>query len=566
MFKTTTNFFKKKLVPVLFVIMLLLSGCTSTRGIGSFDDYQKPNPIIQKFNNQKDPAGWWKDAVVYEIFVRSFMDGNGDGIGDINGLISKLDYLNDGDPMTNSDLGVNAIWLMPIFPATSYHGYDATDYKEINPDYGTLEDIKTLIAAAHEREIKVILDLPINHTSNLHPWFQSSLNDDPHYSNYYLWSDDNPDYKGPMNEVVWHPAENGKFYYGIFNAGMPDLNYSNPKVTEEMENIVVFWVEEMGVDGFRLDAAQYLIEEGQRQDNTQSTHTWYRRLNKFITGFNPNILTVGEIWNSSQQAASYIQGEELNLAFNFDLARAIVSAAGGRVAEQLKSVLQKDYPLFRDGIGLASFLTNHDMARAMNSFSGDTAKAKSAATILLTLPGTPFIYYGEEIGMTGEKPDPQIRTPMQWSPDDLAGFTTGKPWQPINPDPGRVNIAEQLTDPASLLSHYRALIRIRQDNPVLRDGDLHIVDSGNRRIYAILRSNAEDAFLVLINLGNEDLSNQVLSLTEGPLEGCFSTQPIFGETPPASIEANASGGFDEFIPIKSLPANSNFILQLVPCQ
>jgi glycosidase len=332
-----------------------------------------------------------------------------------------------------------------------------------------------------------------------------------------------------------------------------------------LEKVIEFWVMEMGVDGFRLDAAQYLVEEGQRQDNTQSTHAWYQRLRKFINKLNPDILLVGEIWNSSQQAGNYVQGDELDLAFDFDLAKAIISAAGGRIAEQLNIVLDKDYSLFQDGTGMANFLTNHDMVRAMNSFSGDASKAKSAATILFTLPGTPFMYYGEEIGMTGEKPDPRIRTPMQWSSEELAGFTSNKPWEPINSDPGGMNVAAQINDPASLFSHYRTMIGIRRDHPALRDGDLHIVETGNRRVFAILRSNTQESVLVVVNLANEDIPNTTLSLKEGPLKGCYSTQSIFGDSTFANIEANRDGGFDEVIPNESLPANSNFIVRLVPC-
>ena len=502
--------------------------------------------------------------MIYEVFIRSFKDSDGDGVGDLRGLIDKLDYLNDGDPQTGNDLGVDAIWLMPIFPAASYHGYDVIDFMSINPEYGTEQDFNHLVSEARLRGIRIILDLPLNHTSSQHPWFQKSQAGDPNYRDYYIWSEQNPSYKGPLNEEVWHPSTSGGYYYGIFNSGMPDLNYDNPLVTREMEKVTAYWAEEMGVDGFRLDAAQYLIEDGQRQDNTEKTHAWYREFRKYLKRLNPELITVGEIWNSTQQAARYVQGDELDLAFDFDLAKAMVTAAGGRVADQLSTVLDKDMPLLRNGAGSATFLTNHDIARAMNSFGGDSAKAKSAATILLTLPGTPFIYYGEEIGMTGEKPDPQIRTPMQWTGKTGAGFTEGTAWEEINPDFTAVNVDSQIQDPDSLLSHYRTMIRLRHQNTTLREGDLFTVDSGNRRVYSILRFHENEAILILINLGRETAENLELNLPNGPLKGTYLIEPILGQSTIKTVTATADGGFVNFIPVDLLPADGNVILRLVP--
>jgi alpha-amylase len=557
---------KLRILPKLVVSLLFLFVACSP--LGNSISTQLPGTVVPKSegNQSSSPRYWWNDAVFYEIFVRSFYDSNGDGIGDIPGLINKLDYLNDGDPNTISDLGVTAIWLMPIFPASSYHGYDVTDFTAVNPDYGTLEEFKNLVEEAHKRGIKIIMDFPLNHTSDQHEWFQKSAAFDSNYRDYYIWEASNPNYKGPLNETVWFPGKESGFYYGIFNAGMPDLNYKNPKVTEEIQRASEFWVKETGVDGFRLDAAQYLVEEKTRQDNTGLTHEWLENFRKFYKSLQPEIMTVGEIWNSSQQASTYVQGNELDLAFDFDLAKVMVGAAGGRIADVLNTVLGKDYPLFNNGSGMATFLTNHDMARAMNSFNKDTDKAKSAATILLTSPGTPFIYYGEEIGMTGEKPDPQIRTPMHWSDEQNAGFTTGIPWENINTEFATVNVANQIDDPESLLSHYRNLIKLRNDYSALRDGELYIVETGNRRVYAVLRENDNQTILVLINLSNGRITNLELDLAQGKLEGKYILNPILGSTEGEILMANSEGGFENFIPVKNLPANSNLIFLLQPTQ
>ena len=221
---------------------------------------------------------WWNDTTFYEIFVRSFYDSDGDGAGDLNGLIGKLDYLNDGDPTTTSDLGVTGIWLMPIMASPSYHGYDVTDYYQVNPEYGTNEDFKRLIEEAHKRGIRVIIDLVLNHTSAEHPWFIESQDPNSPKRDWYVWSDEEPQGKG------WHPGKNGGYYYGYFGEHMPDLNYKNPAVTEEMQKVVRFWLEEMGADGFRLDAVKYLYEDGKRIEHTPATHEWLKGFPQVLQG------------------------------------------------------------------------------------------------------------------------------------------------------------------------------------------------------------------------------------------------------------------------------------------
>ncbi len=242
---------------------------------------------------------WWNEVVWYEIFVRSFYDSDGDGIGDFNGLTQKLDYLNDGDPSTDTDLGIGGIWLMPIHPSPSYHGYDVTDYRGINTDYGTMEDFKNFLAAAHERGIKVIIDYVMNHTSTEHPWFQASAAGDSHFRDFYRWEDSNPGYTGPWGQQVWH-QRNGDYYYGLFWGGMPDLNYENPAVKDSMFAISDFWIEDIGVDGFRQDAVLYIDEDGSTLKNTPETFQFWQDFTTNLKAANPDAFSVGEAWEPTE--------------------------------------------------------------------------------------------------------------------------------------------------------------------------------------------------------------------------------------------------------------------------
>ena len=251
-------------------------------------------------------------------------------MGDLNGLIGKLDYLNDGDPATASDLGITGIWLMPIMASPSYHGYDVTDYYQVNPEYGINEDFKRLIEEAHQRGIRVIIDLVLNHTSSEHPWFIESQDPDSPKRDWYVWSDEEPQGKG------WHPGVNGGYYYGYFGEHMPDLNYKNPAVTEEMHKVVRFWLEEMGADGFRLDAVKYLYEDGKRIEHTPATHEWLKDFNEFYKGIDPQAFTVGEVWDDSGTAAKYV-GDELDATFDFGLAEAHDPERGGQQSGQRRA-------------------------------------------------------------------------------------------------------------------------------------------------------------------------------------------------------------------------------------
>jgi len=507
-----------------------------------------------------DGYPWWNDSIFYEIFVRSFYDSNTDGIGDFNGITQRLDYLNDGDPNTSTDLGVTGIWLMPIFPSPSYHGYDVLDYSGVNADYGTMADFTNLLSEAHKRGIRVIIDLVLNHTSDQHPWFQMAADPNSPFHDWYIWSDTNPGYLGPWGEQVWHPL-NGRYYYGVFSARMPDLNFRNPDVTAEMEKVAKHWLD-LGVDGFRLDGAKHIIEEGSIQANSASTHAWWKGFRTFYKQINPQAMTVGEIWDTTAINSAYLQGDEFDLAFDFYLAGLTIQAINEGKAKTATDQLQLSYASVPP-LQFATFLTNHDQDRLMSQLGNDPRKVKAAASLLLTAPGTPFIYYGEEIGMQGQKPDQQIRAPMQWSAGTSAGFSTVPPWQTLGPDWSHSDVSLEDGDPESILSHYRALIQARNQHAALRVGDLTMATTGNDALYGILRVSQQEAVLVLVNLSGEPVTNYALNVSQSSLaKRSYTPLTILGEGEFAPLSTGSSGGVSGYVPVAEIPPYATFIFQL----
>lgn len=483
---------------------------------------------------------WWNEVVWYEIFVRSFYDSDGDGIGDFNGLTQKLDYLNDGDPNTDTDLGIGGIWLMPIHPSPSYHGYDVTDYRAINPDYGTMVDFKNFLAAAHERGIKVIIDYVMNHTSTEHPWFEASANDDAHFRDFYRWENSNPGYSGPWGQQVWH-QRNGDYYYGLFWGGMPDLNYENPAVKDSMFAISDFWIEEVGVDGFRQDAVLYIDEDGSTLKNTPETFQFWQDFTANLKAANPEAFSVGEAWEPTETVLQYITNDRLDYAFEFDLARAIINGVNSGDATGFIGQMQKvydNYPFLQYG----NFLTNHDMNRVFNDFGQDIDKNKVAASLYLTLPGIPYLYYGEEVGMLGQKPDEDIRLPMQWSDEVNAGFTTGNPWRAPNSNYADFNVEVMQEDENSLFNHYRELIQLRNSGYQLQFGQLDIGSSSDERVLSFIRGNEDgiNPVIVITNLSSEKLDDIFIEIPNrffdhmGNLGGC-DVQFLFGNYFPYEV-------------------------------
>lgn len=522
-------------------------------------------PTIEPTISTPTPApsefAWWNDTVFYEIFVRSFYDSDGDGIGDFNGIIKKLDYLNDGDPTTTTDLGITGIWLMPINPSPSYHGYDVTDYYDVNPDYGTMQDFTNLVKECHARGIRVIIDLVLNHTSIMHPWFIEAR-DQPTslHHDWYIWSDTNPGYLGPWDEVVWYPSSAG-YYYAMFSSSMPDLNYKTDAVTTEMHNVAKFWLQAIGVDGFRLDAARYLVELDKSQADTQFTHQWWKNFRTYYKGINPQAMTVGEVWTNNFEVVDYVKGDELDMAFNFDLASQIIRAVSSWNVSSLRLNLENSYEKFPRGT-YATFLTNHDQNRVMSVLIGDLDKAKLAASVLLTTPGTPFIYYGEEIGMIGSKPDENIRTPMLWSAGEYAGFSTVTPWENLNSDYEQMNVENESGDSNSLLSHYRTLINLRNEHSALRTGDYYTISGDSRSILSFLRVNEGEILLTLINISKKPVSGFSLFLSQGPLAGSYSAHLLYGSGTVNFLSANSTGGFDTYQPAIEISPAGLVIIEL----
>jgi glycosidase len=539
---------------IIFTALLLLVLC-----VPSLIPAAASAPITPP--QQDDDLPWWNGRVFYEIFVRSFYDQGGDGTGDLQGLINKLDYLNDGDPNTTTDLGVTGLWLMPVMQSPSYHGYDVIDYEMIEQDYGTIDDFKQLINEAHKRGIVVIVDLVLNHTSNQHPWFIKSKDPDSPYRNWYIWASEPGTYLGPWNQQVWHQSGD-QYYYGVFWEGMPDLNYRNPDVTAQMEEITRFWLQDMGVDGFRLDGAKHLIESGAVQENTAYTHAWLKDYHDYVRSVKPEALIVGEVWSSTFEVVDYI-GPDLDLAFEFDLAAAMVQAAQRGSSGQLKTAEERVIDLYPAG-QYATFLTNHDQDRVMSTLRKNEAAAKVAASLLLTNSGVPFIYYGEEIGMVGQKPDERIRTPMQWdSTENTAGFTDdNKPWEDLAENYTTNNVAAMSENPDSLLNHYRALIHLRNDHTALQSGALLMVDPDSRDVFSFVRSNGDETLLVVINLSDEEVSEYALSLDEGPLSRTVEASVLFGEGDVTAPAINEAGGFEDYMPLPILPPQSTLIIQL----
>jgi alpha-amylase len=423
-----------------------------------------------------------------------------------------------------------------------------------------MEDFKKLLDEAHQRGIRVIIDLVLNHTSNWHPWFEASEDPNSPKRNWYIWSDTYQSYKGPWGEDVWYSA-NGAYYFAIFAATMPDLNYTNPDVRTQMKDVARFWLQDVGVDGFRLDAAKHIVEEGKTQENTPANHVWWKEFHTAYKAINPQALAIGEVWSSTEAVAAYLQGDELDMAFNFDLADLIVKNVNSGFVGGLQGAIKNSVTAFPNA-QYGSFLTNHDQNRVMTQLGGDLEKAQNAAMVLLTVPGVPFMYYGEEIGMTGYKPDQLIRTPMQWTAGENAGFTTGNPWEAPSMAYAEHTVADQTADPSSLLSLYRTLIHLRNQHAALRVGAYIQVSSNSSKVLAFIRQSKEETVLVILNLGTDPQADYGLSLANGPLSGKYRVTPLLGEGQFSSPEITESGGFKDYLPLPELPANARFILQL----
>lgn len=456
----------------------------------------------------KAPSG-----VYYEIFVRSWYDTNGDGIGDLNGVTAKLDYL--------QRLGVSGIWLMPINPSPSYHGYDITDYRAINPQYGMMADFERLVREAHKRGIKVIMDLVANHTSNQSPWFRAAR--DPHskYRDWYTWATPDTDLKAisATGGFAWHALPDGQtgskqYYLGVFTDEMPDLNYDDPAVRKEMIEVGKFWLKK-GVDGFRLDAAQHVYLDFETDWNSASVLRknldWWREFHRGIDAADPHAWLVGEVWQQyPEQLAPWM--DALDATFDFPLAMRLIDSAKQERDRNLGATLQRIGDAYRAAaygrFDDAPLLSNHDTERVMSQLDGNPDHMRTAAAMLLTLPGHPFIYYGEELGMRGQKPDPHLREPMRWY---RAGKGPGETrWEGWSAGDGpNVSVEAQKDDSGSLLNWYRMLIGWRRDIPALREGVPRDWRDANMQVATWELDDAHGDVLVLHNLSGK---SQIVAL------------------------------------------------------
>lgn len=492
---------------------------------------------------------WWQTAAVYEIYLRSFQDSNGDGIGDLPGLISRLDYLKG----TERSLNVDAIWLTPIYPSPQYDfGYDVADFCDIDPSYGSLADFDRLVARAHSRDLRIVMDLVANHTSHLHPWFVASRSGrHGPYREWYSWRDPAPGGGPPNNwrSVFGGPAwtldpHTGQYYLHSFLKEQPDLNWRNPEVQDAMASVIRFWVER-GVDGFRIDAVAHIAKHPDLLDdpptadvplhsrNHPDIYAWLDRMRHAADVDGECRLLISEVYGLTPDEVRQYHGTEqhprVSMSFNFAPVHAAWSASAYRTAVES---FQTSLP---PGVWPNVVLNNHDVPRSSTRYAagGDTdARLRVAALYEMTLPGAVYLYYGEEIGMrnvdispeqrrdVGSGPDWQggrdpARTPMQWSDEPHAGFTTGIPWLPVGPDFSTHNVAVQEADPDSLLSLYRRLLRVRVSTPALQHGTYGAIPSPPGT-YCFLRVFGSDRILVALNFSDTEQSIDLRS--EGPVD------------------------------------------------
>jgi alpha-amylase len=477
----------------LLASLLLATGCNN-------DTTSTPAPVAKAD---------WHQSVAYEIFVRSFYDSDGDGTGDLAGVTQKLDYL--------QDLGVDALWLMPIQPSPTYHGYAVSDYTSINPDYGTLEDFKTLIAEAHKRHIKVIPDLVINHTAEQHPWFQGMLAGDAAYQNFYRCGD-------TALDGNWGEVAPGKYCYYSFGpqSGLPDLNYQEPEVRNEVKKIADFWLA-TGVDGFRLDVAQDI---GDGDD--AYTIAWWQEFDTHVKLMKPDAFVVGEVnydsLDGNTKIAPFLAG--MTSAFNFPLYNELVTAAAGLPKDLLALVnpTRELYATVNPDYVDSTIIGNHDRNRIASELNFIDSKIRRAVTLQMTLPGTPFIYYGDELGMRGGhdlQADPHKREPFDWyAAGDGSGMTRmtqavyGADAKNLLPYDG-ISLEEEQGQAGSLFEYYKQLIQIRKSNAILFTGQYQRVGTpAGSYGYQVTAPDADYNLLVVHNrLADQELALNITGET-----------------------------------------------------
>jgi len=530
-------------------LALMLTGCQSAPTTNT----QNTNTAATaQISAEQHATPWWQSAIFYQIWPRSFYDSDGDGHGDFNGMTKKLPYL--------QELGVNALWLTPMFEAPSYHGYDFTEFYQVESDYGSMAEFEAFIQAADDKGMKVILDLVINHISSEHPWFKRSANGERPYSDYFVWRDDLPkagsgwghawsDNDKP--DAVWHWSETRQqYYYGAFGASQPDLNLRHPDVIAEMEKMAKFWLDK-GVAGFRLDAVRFAMESGgNAQADTDETIAYWQHFNQYVKSVDPDAYLVGEAWADIPVAAKYYgDGKGLDQGFDFEVGYKILGllkpdASGEAQFGTMQSNQQKntvDANVLKQNLQqridssapldfFAPFLTNHDQERVAYQLTEHDDKAKLAAAMLFSSPGTPYIYYGEEIGLTqgGTGHDVYKRAPMQWNNSNQAGFTTAKnswveqselfgddfaSWWPAflaeQLAAADRSVAAQQAQPDSIWQLYKLLIAQKKQRPELGIKGSYALTQHNNGLVEITRelNGSKSVFVLNLTANPQTIAN-----------------------------------------------------------
>ena len=516
-------------------------------------------------------TAWWKKSVVYQVYPKSFRDSNGDGFGDMNGLKEKLPYL--------EKLGIDVIWLNPIFKSPQVdNGYDISDYREIEPTLGTMEDFDNLLAEAHKHGIKIILDLVVNHTSDKHYWFEEAKKskDNP-YHDYYIWKDEVPNNWGSsFGGSTWEYVEEcGQYYLHLFAKGQPDLNWENPKVREEVYDVLRFWLDK-GIDGFRMDVITLISKDPAYPDGPviqnkaygsyyagcasgPKVHEYLQEMNREVLS-KYDIMTVGEApHTSADEAVPYTAAanHELNMVFHFDHMHLDYDENGKYAKTRVKLTdLKRVMTEWQEKMAACDgwnslYWSNHDQARAVSRFGNESPayrviSAKMLGTVLHMMQGTPYIYEGEELGMTNAhfdkiedyrdiealdiykdftgrkgftaedtlellslKSRDNSRTPMQWDDSENAGFTDGTPWIRVIDNYKEINAEKCLEDKDSVFYYYQKLIRLRHEMPVITEGTYELLDADNEQVYTYLRKGQDETLVVVANFTDETIAYHV---------------------------------------------------------
>ncbi|EPY1012203.1 alpha-glucosidase [Vibrio vulnificus] len=498
---------------------------------------------------------WWHDAVVYQIYPRSFCDSNNDGIGDLNGIIGKLDYL--------KTLGVNVLWLSPVYKSPmDDNGYDISDYQDIAAEFGTMADMQNLLAQAKARDIRVVMDLVVNHTSDEHPWFvKARKSKDNPYRDYYIWRDAKPDGSVPDDQgsifggSAWQWDEaTQQYYFHLFSKRQPDLNWENPKVQQEVHKMMNWWIDQ-GIGGFRLDVIDLIGKEIDKgiTGNGPRLHPLLQEMNRATFG-DKDLLTVGETWGATPEIAKlYSDPERHELSMVFQFEHITLTWQHGDKwnpipldLKQFKHVLTKWQTELSNQGWNSLFWNNHDLPRVVSKYGDDkryrVESAKMLATALHFLKGTPYIYQGEEIGMTNvafesldqykdietlnfykvktdsgvshqhmmdaihENSRDNARTPMQWSASPNGGFSQAEPWIEVNPNYPEINVEQALADSDSIFYHYQKLIELRKQHPAIVYGDFTPLFAEHDSVFAYVRSHQDEQLLVINNFSDQDVS------------------------------------------------------------